>query len=331
MKHKIIVVGNGFDIDLGLPTRYSDFVDSPIFEELIKSNELCQYLYETYKECNWVDIEISLKDYVEIAQDKDEYYTDYVELKDALFTYLSGINLKNINRESFAYNLIVKYAFEGFRTYKTNEITILNFNYTNSVNYIIDDYYFKTPSIINFMGTMPYFSKHIHGDIRKNNIILGVEDNDSIPSEYNFIKKSYDKSYRAYKILLLTCDELIVFGHSMGETDDSFFRPFFRRQLSGKASPKKISIYFKGDDGYLDLLDRLDNLTDFQLNTFREYNILDFIDIDNYKETFKKSLNETFTALGCVSDGLYEVQKAFKGTSVERIIKRLTFRDTNED
>lgn len=331
MKHKVIIIGNGFDIDLGLPTRYSDFVDSQIFERLIESNELCQYLYEEYQECNWVDIEKSLKDYAEIAQDKDEFYADYVELKDALSSYLSEINLNNINRESFAYNMIVKYAVEGFRTYKTNDITILNFNYTNSVNYVIDDYYFRTPSIINFMGTMPYSSKHIHGNIRKNNIILGVEDNDNIPPEYNFIKKFYDKSFIAYNNLLLTCDELIVFGHSMGETDDSFFRPFFHRQLSGKASPKKVSIYFKGDEGYKNILDRLDDLTDFQLNTFRDYNLLELIDIDNYRETFRENLNEMFTALGCVSDGLYEIQKAFKGTSVEKIIKRLTFRDTNED
>ena len=171
MKQKVIIIGNGFDIDLGLPTRYSDFVESSIFENLLETNELCQYLYERYRECNWVDIEIELKDFVEISQDENRYYSDYVELKKALSVYLSGIDLQKINRDSFAYNMIVKYAFEGLRTVKQSSISILNFNYTNSVNYVIDDYFFKTPSIINCLGTMPYFSKHIHGNIHKNNII----------------------------------------------------------------------------------------------------------------------------------------------------------------
>lgn len=330
MKQKVIIIGNGFDIDLGLPTRYSDFVESSIFENLLESNELCQYLYEKYRECNWVDIEIGLKEFVEISQDENRYYSDYVELKNALSLYLSGIDLQKINRDSFAYNMIVKYAFEGFRTYKQNSITILNFNYTNSVNFVIDDYYFKTPTIINFLGTMPYFSKHIHGDIRKNNIILGVEDSAVIPLGYHFIKKSYDRSYRAYKNLLLTCDELIVFGHSMGETDDSFFRPFFRRQLTGKASPKRVSIYFKGDDGYIDLLDRLDSLTEFQLNMFREYNTLDLIDIDNYTPTLKENLEETLDALTCTIEGFKEIGKALKGTPLDSIVKRLSLRNEIE-
>ena len=181
------------------------------------------------------------------------------------------------------------------------------------------------------MGTMPYFSKHIHGNVHKNNIILGVEDDDNIPSEYNYIKKSYDKSYRAYKNFLLTCDELIVFGHSMGETDDSFFRKFFQRQLIGNDFPKVVSIYFKGDKGLRDLQYRLDDLTDYKLNIFREYNSLEFIDIDNNRETFIENFNETLNAIGCVLKGINEIQKAFKGTPIEKDIKRLFFKDTTKD
>lgn len=35
MAKKILIIGNGFDIDLGLRTRYSDFAKSNIWEKLM--------------------------------------------------------------------------------------------------------------------------------------------------------------------------------------------------------------------------------------------------------------------------------------------------------
>lgn len=36
MTHLALVIGNGFDIDAGLPSKYSDFVDSLDWEDLCK-------------------------------------------------------------------------------------------------------------------------------------------------------------------------------------------------------------------------------------------------------------------------------------------------------
>ena len=36
MAHLALVIGNGFDIDAGLPSKYSDFVDSLEWEKLCK-------------------------------------------------------------------------------------------------------------------------------------------------------------------------------------------------------------------------------------------------------------------------------------------------------
>lgn len=35
-----IIIGNGFDINLGLPTGYEDFIVSPQFERLINKNRM---------------------------------------------------------------------------------------------------------------------------------------------------------------------------------------------------------------------------------------------------------------------------------------------------
>lgn len=40
MAKKILIIGNGFDIDLGLRTRYSDFAKSNIWEKLMRNTQV---------------------------------------------------------------------------------------------------------------------------------------------------------------------------------------------------------------------------------------------------------------------------------------------------
>lgn len=66
---KILIIGNGFDLNLGLKTSYSDFLASNEFLELSEdsSNLLVNYLNEqakaSHKDRFWVDIEHELKSY----------------------------------------------------------------------------------------------------------------------------------------------------------------------------------------------------------------------------------------------------------------------------
>ena len=39
----VLVLGNGFDLDLGLPTGYSDFLQSPFFYEFLNSVNILKY------------------------------------------------------------------------------------------------------------------------------------------------------------------------------------------------------------------------------------------------------------------------------------------------
>ena len=58
----VLVIGNGFDLDLGLPTKYSDFIKSLCFDELCeKDNKLANHLREVHDVKNWIDVEEELK------------------------------------------------------------------------------------------------------------------------------------------------------------------------------------------------------------------------------------------------------------------------------
>ena len=63
-KNTCIIIGNGFDINLGLPTSYTDFVKSTHFNDMVKrGNELAKYLKSKFELQNWIDIENELKTY----------------------------------------------------------------------------------------------------------------------------------------------------------------------------------------------------------------------------------------------------------------------------
>lgn len=76
---KILITGNGFDLNLGLSTSYNAFLSSNIFRTLADSdNLLAYYLFKTheysFRENNWVDIEHELKNFSNIISDYSNYY-----------------------------------------------------------------------------------------------------------------------------------------------------------------------------------------------------------------------------------------------------------------
>ena len=100
----LLVVGNGFDKDLGLPTTYREFVSSCIFKRMYvkrsKDNpnpSLIHFLYGK-KFCDkWYDIESALLEYISRRPDGsfinniEEDKKDYELLCNALIKYLASL------------------------------------------------------------------------------------------------------------------------------------------------------------------------------------------------------------------------------------------------
>ena len=69
MPKRLLIIGNGFDIDLGLRTRYSDFANSESWEKLTGSTfgfnqDLLAALIAARQKEAWFDIEKTMNDYV---------------------------------------------------------------------------------------------------------------------------------------------------------------------------------------------------------------------------------------------------------------------------
>ena len=139
----ICVLGNGFDLDLGLKTKYSDFIESDFFRKNIDVNDKSQgynlfnYLNYKYKQADWIDIE---KELTQLALKKTSVRSNginvirkaksplvekesFYKLHESLTDYLSDINYNEIKTNSYAANLMM--------ILKNKFVKILTYNYTN--------------------------------------------------------------------------------------------------------------------------------------------------------------------------------------------------------
>jgi hypothetical protein len=58
-----IIVGSSFDLAYGYATRYSDFIASHYFKDLLCRNKLAQYINVVQEITNWVDMEVEIGNY----------------------------------------------------------------------------------------------------------------------------------------------------------------------------------------------------------------------------------------------------------------------------
>jgi hypothetical protein len=266
----ILVIGNGFDLNQKLPTSYSDFIKSKHFNDLKgKNNFFVDYLSNRFNIQKWIDVENELKLYSK-NQSKEEainsFKKEYKIVCIALKEYLSNLDYASINENEYSYKVIQKIM--------TKDFLILDFNYTETTKLILEQLGVDSVNIEERLIKL-------HGDI-KTEIIFGIEDNVDIKKNHVFLRKAYSKYFTSInlKVPLETCNNLYFFGHSLGETDHMYFKPFFEKyslaQNYGKG--KKIELYHFGEEGYNQLFMQIDTMTNKHLSIFRQNNEIEFID-----------------------------------------------------
>lgn len=262
---KIIIIGNGFDLNLGLKTSYQDFIASDYFKSLIeKDNSLAKYLMTRSNLNNWVDIEKEITQYSMYIQDTDpNVKNDFGTLKTSLANYLKEAQNGEIDQESK--------AFEMIRGEIDTADKIYNFNYTSTV--------FKVAQILS-VNDIESRHSYIHGSIENMDIIFGVEDEARIHESHIFLKKSYNRNYAKTDIgrFLKDNHDLLIFGHSLGITDSSYFKKYIS-SLTYPNNYPEIKFYHYGDIGYDEMMIMLDNYTYNNLTEFKHNN--NFIPIDS--------------------------------------------------
>lgn len=191
----MLIIGNGFDLDLGFRTSYKDFLNSYQIERLF-NNKLVLFLEHQHSLQSWIDIEQELEKYSTEIQNYCEnspqtkklinntFKKEYIELRTALKSYL-----EEISKPEFINPELQKKMYSSAAFHVLQEIFTTCYPYITSFNY--------TPFIKRLCSeieSIPNSHKvlNIHGSIEKqSDIVFGVEDSSCIPQEHSFLYKSH--------------------------------------------------------------------------------------------------------------------------------------------
>lgn len=274
MANDVFIIGNGFDLDLGLPTKYSDFAKSSFWPKASprttsKINTgsgivyvghsthpiLLEHYLEGKKDLeSWFDLENELLLYSQVENkgngkesssfiEKNNAY--FIMLQNALCEYIISVE-NNISKKDCVAGKVLKSII-----YNDYFGQIYSFNYTD-LNAIAQK--------LGIHNNINY--THLHGKVADRSIILGVDDSALRPG-YEQFHKSSSRYYRSHDIYnaLTNAREIVIFGLSFGNIDYSYFDRFFRSLSDGESIPeeskKNITIFTKDDNSRLSIMSKL--------------------------------------------------------------------------
>lgn len=257
MNDFIMILGNGFDLDLGLRTTYSEFWNSKIWSET-KNNCPERYLISSLERYrithNWFDLESGLLDGAQMLKkrltssfDNSNYKNSFRMLVNQLKEYLLDQQTKVVPNTDSVAKQILEAISSG-----EESVCIYSFNYTD------------VETIGKQLGVigLPHVY-HLHGSLKDDDqIILGVELEDftSIPDQLTFLIKSNNPYYKYNHMLkdLESTDNVIFFGHSINGMDFPYFKDYFLdlSDLStDKSEMKHITIITKDESSEMQIKD----------------------------------------------------------------------------
>ena len=243
MNKKILIIGNGFDLDIGMKTRYRDFMESGIWRKTKEhdnalSYSILKYLEEKNRLESWFDVENELLNYaLEISEGtyRSPQETDrrgFELFQNKLKEYIQIEQETFITRvASTAIASITNILCNGFFT------NIYSFNYTDLSKFM---------SRLNIKVSIPI--SYIHGSLGKNdNIVLGIETDKKIHKDYKFLFKTNSRFYSSNDLNenMDEANEIVFWGHSINGMDFPYFKDFFTKQSlpSEGRNRKKITIF----------------------------------------------------------------------------------------
>lgn len=300
----VIVLGNGFDLDLGWNTSYKAFYDKHKGWKMHETgdDDLFQYVIKQVPG-NWFDFERTLHEYAlhraenpfpkEDAYKIDRDIQDYNTFKDQLKKFISEASKELVNEDSHAYRLLKAYInFNNRFNQHQPFLKLFSYNYTPLSNILhqID------PSV-----NAEYTP--VHGTIKDDSIIFGFHDDPHISKEYRPLQKSMDVNYKSSDIVTesLQAKTIIFFGLSLGYIDGVYFKNLFE-QISNLANPQMINkrvVFITKDTQSGNSIKN--NLLDAGINLQLLYNSnrVDFIYTDKaHKDRTEKNFDALLESIG---------------------------------
>jgi len=277
----VYLIGNGFDLNLGLKTGYYDFYKKYIKQKSKNDDEknFKAELTKTLsgKDKKWSDFESAFGQYAGEFEDEKRYITLYDDIVDSLSKYIQSQNkefdlikedqmkLKNdlFNFDKYLSNSDKQIFMKLKREYSWSSYVanVISFNYTQTFENLFC--YKNHELVVGNRGSYNNILKsvmHIHGTTTKN-LVLGVYDKEQInnlqfqknknlqdclikPQIYKNLGHMLDTDALA---LIKEANSICVFGMSFGTTDRGWWEAIVNRLHN---SPTKLVVFGKSKFNY---------------------------------------------------------------------------------
>lgn len=248
----VYLIGNGFDLNLRLPTDYKHFYEYYVTSH--STSEIIERLkrhIRNYEDQNWSDLEVGLGEYTAQLSTYKELEEIFINLNLELTKYIQMIDNQlpqytQSYKDKFLNDLRTPYSYltskeqaimmSHYQSFSSDIYTnIVNFNYTHTIEHITQIEKGKHISIGQYEKRSVYLRpiNHLHREIGDRGIILGVNDETQITNQ------ELASDIRAKNLLIkpvcneqlgwlndVTCKQriqganlLCLFGLSLGKTD----------------------------------------------------------------------------------------------------------------
>ena len=291
---RLLIIGNGFDLDLGRETRYSDFAKSEFWPKNLHS-KLYEYLNQKSQIEKWFDLEGELANYVQKAAKTIPAYRnlipktaeidayDFGIIVVSMITYLQSVQNKNVKSDTLAakvFSLVCRdSAFSK----------IYSFNYTD-LNRVARQ--FELPEMSNI--------EYVHGCLSDFSAILGVNDEvDTVDGAYDFMRKSFNSHYSSHPVGydLRDADEVVFFGHSLGDNDYHYFQSFFKHQCEEGLDPKEqrmITIFTYNETSRMEIMRTLHKMNNGRTSMLFQNNQLNIFCTSDEKQKMSDAFRDWY-------------------------------------
>lgn len=302
------LIGNGFDISIGIPTRYEDFLkyyetQDSVKEgiEIYKKKFIEKIKSEEYK--HWKDIEFALGEYTkDFNNDKKTFIDFYTDINQSLHRYLTDVedtHLPNVSENEIN-------TFVDFLNYPTNFITNRENEENNLRRYIVSNNYIDLDIVtFNYTSSVEIFTKgkvsnssihHIHGKLDEKFILFGVDNKEQIKNNLfrededilDLIVKPKGNSENGSNIdkkcakRILGADLISIFGCSFGETDKTWWC-YIKDYLD--VSTENIIVCFLHHAN-----DKMIRQEKFRIKREYRKKIMDIIGIEGKEEDYRRQI-----------------------------------------
>lgn len=253
------LLGNGFDINLGLKTQYAD-----VYEEYIKINPSSETLSrfiaslkqdKTNKYKLWSDFEIGMGQYAKELESEGEFIECIRDFKAFMVKYLQDEQKRYVKQWEDKYSYLWKYV-EFFKNAVRDYSANLTPNSKQKVNIVCSTFPYNYNFItFNYTSVLDLFIQvyndqgkdeqkryvyknpiHIHGRLNED-VLLGVDNEEQICSKFQltnrgrraFVKPQINNDYDEVRVetamkVIASSNVICVYGLSFGDSDLTWIR-----------------------------------------------------------------------------------------------------------